>query len=100
MSKEILIVGGGVAALATALSCRARGIPVQVFEQGPEIRAGGGALVMWSNAMTVLRELGLADKVLAEATPIEECAFHTIDGKPLMRIPVGRLSREAGAPTV
>jgi 2-polyprenyl-6-methoxyphenol hydroxylase-like FAD-dependent oxidoreductase len=97
---EILIVGGGVAALSTALACRARGISVRVFERGSEVRAGGGALVMWSNAMSVLRALGLAEQVLAEGTPIEECVFHTIDGKPLMEIPVGHLSREAGAPTV
>ena len=56
--------------------------------------------MMWSNAMAVLQQLGLAEKVLAAGTPIERSLFRTTDGRPLIDIPVGELSREAGAPTV
>jgi 2-polyprenyl-6-methoxyphenol hydroxylase-like FAD-dependent oxidoreductase len=96
----VLIVGGGVAALTTALSCRVRGVPARVFEQGDDIRIGGGALVMWSNAMAVLRQLGLESKIVAAGTVIERCVFHTTDGILLLRMPVGDIARQVGAPTV
>ena len=43
MQKKILVVGGGIGGLATALACGARGLPTQLIEKRPvfsEVGAG------------------------------------------------------------
>jgi 2-polyprenyl-6-methoxyphenol hydroxylase-like FAD-dependent oxidoreductase len=38
---KVIIVGGGIGGLATALMCHARGIDCEVYEQAEQIRAEG-----------------------------------------------------------
>ncbi|MFF0227187.1 FAD-dependent oxidoreductase [Streptomyces sp. NPDC004629] len=40
---------------------------VRVHERGPHLRAFGAGIFLWENGLTVLRELGAADAVLADS---------------------------------
>ncbi len=62
---KVIIIGGGIGGLATAIALRQRGIEATVFEAAPEIKAVGAGIVMASNAMQVLQRLGVAEKVKA-----------------------------------
>ena len=68
---RVLVVGGGIVGLTTALELRKAGMDVVVFEQSPQIRAAGATLGLWRNALTVFDGLGLAEHLRAIGSPTE-----------------------------
>jgi 2-polyprenyl-6-methoxyphenol hydroxylase-like FAD-dependent oxidoreductase len=57
--KKILIVGGGIGGLATALCLHRAGIEAEIFEQSPELRELGVGINVLPHAISVLAELDL-----------------------------------------
>ncbi|MEU7755583.1 FAD-dependent oxidoreductase [Micromonospora sp. NPDC049101] len=95
----VVVAGGGVAGLATALGLVRLGLPVTVVERDPE-PASGGALGVQSNAVLALRWLGMADRVVAAGVPVEDYVLTSWRGRPLARWSPGVIGRELGAPSV
>ena len=56
---RIAIVGAGLAGLGSAAALVRAGHRVSVFEQADELRARGLAITLWSNATSLLPELGV-----------------------------------------
>jgi FAD-dependent urate hydroxylase len=54
---RILVIGAGVSGISVALGLLRDGHDVTVFDQRKDTRAGGGAVTIWSNGETVLRQL-------------------------------------------
>jgi FAD-dependent urate hydroxylase len=52
-------VGAGVGGISVARGLLRDGHDVTVFEQRPDVHASGGAVTIWSNGETVLRQLGV-----------------------------------------
>jgi 2-polyprenyl-6-methoxyphenol hydroxylase-like FAD-dependent oxidoreductase len=98
--RDALIIGGGVGALSAAIALRRRGIEAEVFERAPSLRAGGGGLLLWANALRALRALGLEQEVLDLGAAVEIAEFRAHRGALLTTLPVGDLSRRHGAPSV
>lgn len=98
--RTAIIVGGGVSALATALALHRKDIESDVFEQSSVLRATGGALLLWSNAVRALRALGVEDAVMAVGARVERIEFRTSNGALLTTLRVGDLSRAADAPSL
>ncbi|KAI3898473.1 hypothetical protein MKX03_026053 [Papaver bracteatum] len=71
MKEEIVIVGGGVAGLATALALKRVGIKSLVLEKANELRVTGAALALFSNAWIALEALGVAEKLNPFYKPYE-----------------------------
>ncbi|XP_048569993.1 monooxygenase 3 isoform X1 [Triticum urartu] len=65
-AEEVVIVGAGIAGLATALSLRRLGVSATVLEQGPSLRAGGTSLTLFKNGWRVLDSIGVADELRAK----------------------------------
>lgn len=63
----ILIIGGGIGGVATALALARHGHPVVVLEQAPEISEIGAGIQLAPNALSVLDSLGVLDEVYREA---------------------------------
>ncbi|KAL6652883.1 hypothetical protein ACP70R_011808 [Stipagrostis hirtigluma subsp. patula] len=69
VDAEVVIVGGGIAGLATALALRRAGVAsrggrgVVVLERHAELRATGAALTIFPNGWFALRALGVAHKL-------------------------------------
>ncbi|GAA1236108.1 3-hydroxybenzoate 6-monooxygenase [Prauserella halophila] len=59
----LLIVGGGIGGLATALAVARTGHPVHLIEQAPEFTEIGAGLQIGANATRVMRRLGILDAV-------------------------------------
>ena len=57
--KPILIAGGGIGGIATALCLRARGVPYALFEQADAFREVGAGIQLSANVMRILMKLGL-----------------------------------------
>jgi 2-polyprenyl-6-methoxyphenol hydroxylase-like FAD-dependent oxidoreductase len=94
------IVGGGIAGLATGVALEQRGVSVTVVEQAGELRCFGGALTLWSNAIRVLRELGLESQLRRAGCELDGMEFRSEQGRRLWTMPVRRSSKRAGAPTL
>ncbi|KAJ4761622.1 FAD/NAD(P)-binding oxidoreductase family protein [Rhynchospora pubera] len=62
-NEEIVIVGGGIAGLATAVALKRVGFQARVLERHHELRAGGTALGLAPNAWYALRALGVDSKL-------------------------------------
>ncbi|HYB37911.1 MAG TPA: NAD(P)/FAD-dependent oxidoreductase [Mycobacterium sp.] len=58
-SLRVLVVGAGVGGISVARGLLRDGHDVTVFEQRPDVQAGGGAVTIWSNGATVLGQLGV-----------------------------------------
>lgn len=63
MKNPILIIGGGIAGLTTALALQQKNVDYQVFEAVPEIKTVGAGITIAGNAMRVLKKLGVAEDV-------------------------------------
>jgi 3-hydroxybenzoate 6-monooxygenase len=59
----LLIVGGGIGGLATALAVARTGQPVHLIEQAPEFTEIGAGLQIGANATRVMHRLGILDAV-------------------------------------
>jgi 2-polyprenyl-6-methoxyphenol hydroxylase-like FAD-dependent oxidoreductase len=89
-SQPILIVGGGLGGLTTALALARRGIPARVLEGAPEFGAIGYGIQFGPNVFHVFERLGLMEQVLAVAdTPPAVLMYDAIDGKELVRVLTG-----------
>jgi len=65
MSDGVLIVGGGIAGLATAAGLAKAGIPCEVVERAEAWAPVGAGIVLGVNAMRVMRRLGIDGEVAA-----------------------------------
>ena len=89
-SAPILIVGGGLGGLTTALALARHGIRTRVLEGAPEFGAIGYGIQFGPNVFHVFERLGLMEQVLAVAdAPPAVLMFDAIDGKELVRVPTG-----------
>jgi hypothetical protein len=62
-AEDIVILGAGLAGLATALGLHKKGVKTLVLESSPVLRASGFAFTTWKNAFRALDALGVGDKI-------------------------------------
>jgi 2-polyprenyl-6-methoxyphenol hydroxylase-like FAD-dependent oxidoreductase len=65
---HVIIVGGGIGGLVTALSLHAIGIKCEIYEQARELRELGVGINMLPHAVRELAELGLLRHWTAQAS--------------------------------
>jgi 2-polyprenyl-6-methoxyphenol hydroxylase-like FAD-dependent oxidoreductase len=86
IEEKIIIVGGGIGGLATAVALRQRGFQVAVFEQGEELREIGAGLSLWPNATRVLSTFGLLHEVLDRSEVLKRLHLRTWNGELLSEV--------------
>ena len=62
-----IVIGGGIAGLASALALTRRGWHVEVLERAPEFGEVGAGLSLWPNALRALDALGVGEQVRSRA---------------------------------
>jgi 3-hydroxybenzoate 6-monooxygenase len=86
----ILIVGGGLGGLTTALALARRGRAARVLEGAPEFGAIGYGIQFGPNVFHVFDRIGVTEQVLAVAdSPVAVLMMDALTGKELVRIPTG-----------
>ncbi|XP_072081818.1 monooxygenase 2 isoform X2 [Arachis hypogaea] len=69
--EEVVIVGGGIAGLATAVSLDRLGVKSTVLEQAESFRSGGTSLTLSKNGWSVLDAIGVANRLRSQFSQIE-----------------------------
>ncbi len=99
-AMTVLVVGGGIGGLATALAFQRQGIRSLVFERTPQVREVGSGLILAGNAVTALHKLGLADVLQTIAAPLLSASIRSWRGEVLVDMPMQEAMRRFGASTV
>lgn len=87
---DLLVAGGGIGGLTTALALARAGHRVTVLEQAPELSEVGAGIQLSPNASRVLIDLGLGEALARVAvTPTDIRVFSTRAGGEVARTPVG-----------
>jgi 2-polyprenyl-6-methoxyphenol hydroxylase-like FAD-dependent oxidoreductase len=84
MSYRVAIVGSGTAGPAAGIFLARAGHEVTLFERAPKEEAVGAGFLLQPTGLAVLRELGLADEVLAVTQKIRGLYCETGSGKVLL----------------
>jgi 2-polyprenyl-6-methoxyphenol hydroxylase-like FAD-dependent oxidoreductase len=97
MGPKIVIIGGGLGGLTTAVALARQGLAAEVYEQAPALEEVGSGVGLWPNAMAALEPIGLSGKVAQLAVPVGRQGIRRPDGSWLMYLPEG-LRPSGGGP--
>jgi salicylate hydroxylase len=94
---RVLVIGGGIGGMATAIALEQAGLDPHVLEQSPELTEIGSGIGMHANAMRVLSRLGAADLVRESGVRIDIGEWRRIDdGRPIFSQPFTDMADEYG----
>jgi 2-polyprenyl-6-methoxyphenol hydroxylase-like FAD-dependent oxidoreductase len=93
---KAIIIGGGIAGLASALALTRHGWQVEVFERAPEFTEVGAGLSLWPNALRALDALGVGEGVRGRAMLEGQAGIRDAAGRWLSRTDTADLERRYG----
>jgi 2-polyprenyl-6-methoxyphenol hydroxylase-like FAD-dependent oxidoreductase len=93
---RILIIGGGIGGLTTAIALSRVGMDADVYEQTPVLKAVGAGITLAANAQSALNLLGLGAEIQSQSTPGLQGGLRKSDGTFLVKIPANELTRGFG----
>lgn len=99
-TQQLLVAGGGIAAMAAALAVARVGWDVRVYERAPVFAEVGAGMQLGPNATRILHDWGLADELRAVAAFPERLQVRSaVSGAQLGLLPLGaRALARYGAP--
>jgi len=98
-SSPVLVVGGGIAGLSTALALSRKGIPVQVTEQAAEFKEIGAGIQLGPNVFRMFEVLGLREAVFRWAAFPEALEMRdSITGETVVEMRIDNLYQKYHAP--
>jgi salicylate hydroxylase len=93
--RPIIIVGGGLGGLTTALALGRAGRHVRILEQTPEFGAIGYGIQLGPNVVPMFDRLGITAAVLDKGDVPDACLMvDAYSGEEIARIPLGQSFRE------
>lgn len=97
--QQFLVIGAGIAGLATAVALQRGGHDVTVIEARPDTTTGAG-ISIWPNALAALDAIGLGDAVRDAGGRVTAGAMRWRDGTWLRRPSHQRIAKALGEPLV
>ena len=88
---RVLIIGGGIGGLTSAIALRARGFDVEVIERDPTWSVYGVGIIQQSNVVRAMLQLGLLDDYLDAAFGFDFVDIYAPNGVRAARVPSPKL---------
>lgn len=85
---DVLVAGGGVGGLATALALARGGHDVRLCERAPVLREGGAGIVLQPNGLAVLDALGVVAGLVDQGSVLSEATLFDEWGRVLTRVTI------------
>ena len=89
--QRILIIGGGIGGLTSAIALRGDGHTVSVIERDPDWSVYGVGIIQQGNVLRAMKQLGLLDDYLSAAVGFDFVAVHAPNGTMVAKVPSPRL---------
>ncbi|MCV7281231.1 FAD-dependent monooxygenase [Mycolicibacterium flavescens] len=99
MPKRIVVIGAGIAGLASSVALQRRGYEVTLLEERTDTSSGAG-ISIWPNALAALDDIGLGDPVRDAGGRVTAGAARWHDGSWLRRPAPERIVKALGEPLV
>jgi FAD-dependent urate hydroxylase len=93
---RVLVIGAGASGISAARGLLRDGHDVTIFDQRADTRAGGGAVTIWSNGETVLRQLGVDMDGAGQL--LSSVRVRTSSGRRVATLDVTTMVKRLGAP--
>jgi 2-polyprenyl-6-methoxyphenol hydroxylase-like FAD-dependent oxidoreductase len=94
--NRVLIVGGGISGMATAIALRKHGVEVEIIESDPDWKVYGAGITITGPTLRAFRDLGLLDAIREEGYFSSGQRIFLFDGTPIGEQEVPKL--EPGLP--
>lgn len=89
---SILIVGGGIAGLTSAIALRQRGFQVEIIEKDPDWSVYGVGIIQQGNVLRAVAQLGILDDYVQAGYPFERVDIYTPAGTLAAKVPAPKLN--------
>lgn len=93
---KAIIIGSGMAGLATGISLRQAGYQVEIYEKTSKMRPAGAGISLWSNGIKVLNRLGLGQQIAAIGGQMNRMEYRNHHGEILNDINLLPLVEQVG----
>lgn len=93
---DVVIVGGGIAGLSTALFLKRFGYNVVVYERTPKILPVGAAISVWSNGVKVMNRLGFGKQMQELGGQMDSMIYRDEKGTELVNMDLRPVYKEVG----
>lgn len=87
MIRCALVVGGGIAGMATAIMLRRIGVAVDLIDLDPEWRVYGAGITITGPTLRAFKALGILERVIADAHTADGVQVCGVEGELLTLIP-------------
>lgn len=94
--ENIIVIGGGIGGLTTAIALQKKAFKVAVYEAAPEMKALGAGLVLAANAVKALQEIGIAEAVLRQGQALRNLRIPDSVGKIISEIDATAIAERFG----
>ncbi|MFK8031896.1 MAG: FAD-dependent oxidoreductase [Gammaproteobacteria bacterium] len=88
---SILVVGGGIGGLTSAIALRQQGFTVEIIEKDPDWSVYGVGIIQQSNVIRAVASLGVIDDYLKASYGYDHVEVYKPDGELAAKIPSPRL---------
>jgi 2-polyprenyl-6-methoxyphenol hydroxylase-like FAD-dependent oxidoreductase len=90
--RKVLVIGGGIAGMCSAIQLRKIGVEVDLVEIDPEWRVYGAGITISGPTLRAFKEIGVLDEIIAQGWCADGCTIALADGTVLGEIPTPRIA--------